>query len=112
MRKFTFSRPNCADIRNTNAAAKKVATSIVVESLLCLDAQGCMKRHNGIVKVKMKAALRNNPRMDCPELLTMAQEQVNMRASEVLAILPPSQLLAGCPTMGSLSQQALLWTGA
>ena len=42
---------------------------------------------NGIVKIKLAAASRDNPGMDWPELLAMVQEQINAR---------PTRVLAGC----------------
>lgn len=69
--------------------------------------QGCVERRNGIVKTKLKAARRQYPGMDWPDLLAMVQEQVNNGPTRVLGGLPPTAVLFGQPNYGLSAPAAM-----
>lgn len=66
-----------------------------------------MERRNAIVKAKLKAARRQYPGMEWPELLAMVQEQVNNAPTRVLGSCPPTEVLFGQPNHGHSAPAAM-----
>ena len=69
--------------------------------------QGCVERRNAMVKGKLKAARRQYPGMEWPELLAMVQEQLNICPTRVLGGLPPTEVLFGQPNHGMSAPAAI-----